>query len=78
MKWLTVAATVFATTAFAEEIGSVETTFRFLGANDRIVVERFDDPAVENASCYVSYAATGGIAGSLGLATNPNRFSIVC
>jgi CreA protein len=78
MKWLAIAVSLCATTVCAEEIGSVSTTFRFIGANDRIVVERFDDPAVENASCYVSYAAAGGIAGSLGLATDPNRFSIAC
>lgn len=67
-----------ANTASAEVIGSVDTTFRLLGANDRVKVERFDDPKVENASCYVSYAETGGVSGSLGLAEDPSRFSIAC
>ena len=30
--------------ASAEEIGSVSTVFKFVGPNDRIVVEAFDDP----------------------------------
>lgn len=67
-----------ASSASAEVIGSVDTTFRLLGANDRVKVERFDDPKVENASCYVSYAETGGVTGSLGLAEDPSRFSIAC
>lgn len=28
----------------AEEIGQVSTVFKFVGPNDRIVVEAFDDP----------------------------------
>ena len=59
-------------------IGSVDTTFRVLGRNDRVVVERYDDPKVAGVSCYVSRAETGGVKGSLGLATDPNRFSIAC
>lgn len=62
----------------AKRIGSVDTTFKLLGRNDRIVVDRYDDPRVDGVSCYVSRAETGGISGSLGLATDPNRFSIAC
>ncbi len=78
MKYLAIAATLFASAASAEVVGSVDTTFRLLGANDKVVIERFDDPKVENASCYVSYAQTGGVSGSLGLAEDPSRFSIAC
>ncbi|MCC6719681.1 MAG: CreA family protein [Acetobacteraceae bacterium] len=70
-----------ATPALADEstrIGSVSTTFRLLGRNDRIVVDRYDDPRVDGVSCYMSRAETGGVKGSLGLATDPNRFSIAC
>jgi CreA protein len=59
-------------------IGTIDTTFRVLGRNDRIMVERYDDPRVQGVSCYVSRAETGGVKGSLGLATDPNRFSIAC
>jgi CreA protein len=67
-----------ATIASADVIGSVETTWRLLGSNDKVSVERFDDPEVENASCYVSYAQTGGVSGYVGLAEDPSRFSIAC
>ena len=56
----------------------MSTTFRVLGRNDKIVVDRYDDPKVQNVSCYVSRAETGGITGSLGFATDPSRFSIAC
>ena len=52
-------------------IGEVDTTFRLVGRNDRVVVDRYDDPRVDGVSCYVSRAETGGVAGSLGLATDP-------
>lgn len=59
-------------------IGVVDTTFRLVGRNDRIVVDRYDDPRVDGVSCYLSRAETGGVKGSLGLATDPNRFSLAC
>ena len=59
-------------------IGAVSTTFRLLGRNDQIVVDRYDDPRVDGVSCYMSHAETGGVRGSLGLATDPSRFSIAC
>lgn len=59
-------------------IGDVSTTFRVVGRNDRIVVDRYDDPRVGGVSCYVSRAETGGIKGTVGLATDPSRFSIAC
>ena len=59
-------------------IGSVNTNFRWLGPDDKIVVERYDDPAVAGVSCYVSRAETGGVKGFVGLATDPSRFSIAC
>jgi len=62
----------------ASRIGQVDTTFRLMGRNDRVVVERYDDPRVDGVSCYVSRAETGGVKGSLGFATDPNRFSIAC
>jgi len=62
----------------SKRIGTVDTTFRLLGRNDRIAVDRYDDPRVDGVSCYLSHAETGGVKGSLGLATDPNRFSIAC
>jgi len=59
-------------------IGSVSTNFRLFGPNDKVVVERFDDPKVANVSCYASFAQTGGFSGGLGLATDPSQFSLFC
>ena len=78
MKWIAAALMLCATAVNAEVIGSVDTTFRLVGSNDRVVIERFDDPKVENDSCYVSYAQTGGVSGWVGLAEDPSRFSIAC
>jgi CreA protein len=57
-------------------IDAISTTFRWFGPNDKIVVERYDDPEIANVSCYMSRA--GGIKGGLGLAEDPSRFSIAC
>ena len=59
-------------------IDSINTNFRWLGPDDKIVVERYDDPRVQNVSCYLSRAETGGIKGGLGFAEDPSRFSIAC
>lgn len=61
-----------------ERIGEVSTTFRLMSSNDKVVVERYDDPKVENVSCYLSRAETGGWSGAMGLAEDPSRFSIAC
>jgi CreA protein len=59
-------------------IDAISTTFRWFGPNDKIVVERYDDPKITNVSCYMSRADTGGIKGGLGFAEDPSRFSIAC
>jgi CreA protein len=62
----------------AEEIGAVDTVFKWLGPNHRIVVEAFDDPMVDGVTCYLSRAKTGGIKGGLGLAEDRAEASIAC
>ncbi len=59
-------------------IDSINTNFRWLGPDDKIVVERYDDPKVANVSCYMSRAETGDIKGAVGVAEDPSRFSIAC
>jgi len=69
----------FAISASAQtRIDSINTNFRWLGPDDKVIVERYDDPKVANVSCYMSRADTGGIKGGLGLAEDPSRFSIAC
>ncbi|WP_040261667.1 CreA family protein [Pseudomonas massiliensis] len=64
--------------AKAEQVGEVSTVFKFLGPNDRIVVEAFDDPKVEGVTCYLSRAKSGGVKGGLGLAEDRAEASIAC
>ncbi|MBV2205467.1 CreA family protein [Stutzerimonas degradans] len=68
----------FSGLAMAEEIGSVDTVFKWLGPNHKIVVEAFDDPKVAGVTCYLSRAKTGGIKGGLGLAEDRAEASIAC
>jgi CreA protein len=76
--YLGLAGGLFSSSVMAEEIGSVDTAFRLLGPDHKIVVEAFDDPSVQGVSCYVSRAKAGGIKGALGLAQDPSRYSIAC
>jgi CreA protein len=61
-----------------KRIDEMNTSFRWLGPDDKIVVDRYDDPKVANVSCYLSRAETGGVKGGFGLAEDPSRFSIAC
>jgi len=64
--------------AYSEEIGSVSTTFKLIGANNKIVIEAFDDPDISGATCYLSRAKKGGVAGTLGLAEDSADASLAC
>jgi len=79
-QFLAIAATFAGLTApvSAEEIGSVDTAFKLLGSNHRVVVEAFDDPDISGVSCFVSRARTGGLSGTLGLAEDTSDASIAC
>lgn len=69
---------LFALPAAAEDIGSSNYKFKWLGPSDKIVVEAFDDPDVPGVTCYMSHARTGGIKGAMGLAEDPGEASIAC
>ena len=62
----------------ADDLTCVSTTFRVVGANDKVCVSAFDDPKVPGVACYISQARTGGLKGTFGLAEDPSRFSIAC
>jgi CreA protein len=64
--------------AVADDLACVSTTFRLIGANDKICVSAFDDPKVSGVACHISQARKGGLSGSFGLAEDPSRFSIAC
>lgn len=64
--------------ARAETVGSVDTVFKLIGPDHKIVVEAYDDPRVTGVSCYLSRAKTGGIKGAVGLAEDKADASVAC
>ncbi len=62
----------------AESIGEVDTVFKFIGPDHKIVIDAHDDPKVAGVTCYVSRAKMGGIKGALGLAEDRSEASIAC
>ncbi|VVE17188.1 CreA family protein [Pandoraea soli] len=64
--------------AHAEKIGDVDTAFKLVGPDHKIVVDAYDDPKVHGVTCYVSRAKTGGLKGLVGLAEDKAEASIAC
>jgi CreA protein len=64
--------------AGAEPVGEVDTVFKLIGPDHKIVVDAYDDPRVRGVTCYVSRAKTGGIKGAIGLAEDKAEASIAC
>ncbi|MBX3335935.1 MAG: CreA family protein [Nitrospira sp.] len=62
----------------SEEIGSVDTEFKFFGPDHKIVVEAFDDPKIEGITCHLSRSRKGGFKGMVGLAEETSDASIAC
>ncbi len=62
----------------ADPIGEVDTVFKLIGPDHKIVVDAHDDPKVQGVTCYVSRAKTGGVKGALGLAEDRSEASIAC
>ena len=67
-----------ATAVHAESIGEVDTVFKLIGPDHKIVVDAYDDPKVSGVTCYVSRAKTGGIKGAIGIAEDKAEASIAC
>ena len=64
--------------AHAEPVGEVDTVFKLIGPDHKIVVDAWDDPKVGGVTCYVSRAKTGGLKGAVGLAEDKSEASIAC
>ena len=69
---------IYSVNMHAEEIGTVDTVFKLLGSNHKVIIEAFDDPKVDGVTCHLSRAKTGGISGSLGIAEDKAEASIAC
>ncbi|MBF0294894.1 MAG: CreA family protein [Magnetococcales bacterium] len=78
LSWIPLLLGLLPATAWCEVIGSVDTVFKMLGPDDKIVIEAFDDPKVEGVACHLSRAKKGGVSGGLGLAEDPSNSSIAC
>lgn len=72
------AVAVLTAPAKAETVGEVDTVFKLIGPDHKIVVEAYDDPKVNGVTCYVSRAKTGGVSGALGFAEDKAEASIAC
>jgi catabolite regulation protein CreA len=57
-------------------IGSVNTEFKLIGPDHKIIVESYDDPKIEGITVFVSKSQTGGIKGALGLAEDTSNASV--
>ena len=66
------------TAVHGETIGSVDTTFRMVGENDKIEIEAFDDPKIEGVTCHLSRAVTGGVGKFIGTSVDTSDASIAC
>ncbi len=64
--------------ATAEQVGEVDTAFKLIGPNHKIVLDAYEDPKVSGVTCYVSRAKTGGIKGAVGVAEDRAEASIAC
>ncbi|MFZ5526282.1 MAG: CreA family protein [Pseudomonadota bacterium] len=64
--------------ALAQKVGEVDTAFKLLGPDHKIVIDAYDDPKVKGVACYVARAKTGGIKGAIGLAEDKADASIAC
>ena len=70
--------TLLALSAQADPIGEVDTVFKLIGPDHKIVVDAHDDPKVEGVTCYISRAKTGGLKGAVGLAEDKSEAAIAC
>ena len=63
---------------WADDIGCLDTTFKFLSPNDSVCVSAFEDSKVPGVTCHISQARKGGWASVVGLTEDPSNFSIAC
>ena len=75
---LALAGLLAAGAASAQRVGEVDTVFRLIGPDNKVVVDAYDDPGVEGVACYVSRATTGGVKGAVGIAEDKADASIAC
>jgi CreA protein len=57
-------------------VGSVNTEFKLIGPDHKIIIESYDDPKIDGITVFISKSQTGGIKGGLGLAEDTSDASV--
>jgi CreA protein len=57
-------------------VGSVNTEFKLIGPDHKIVIESYDDPKIDGITVFISESQTGGVKGALGLAEDTSDASV--
>jgi len=68
----------FGARADENQIGSVNTEWKLLGPDSKIVITAFDDPDIPGVACHLSRAKTGGMSGMVGIAEDTSDAAIAC
>jgi CreA protein len=58
------------------QVGSVNTEFKLIGPDHKIVIESYDDPKIDGITVFISKSQKGGIKGALGLAEDTSDASV--
>ena len=57
-------------------VGSVNTEFKLIGPDHKIVIESYDDPKIDGITVFISKSQKGGIKGALGVAEDTSDASV--
>src|ERR1700732_2490928 len=57
-------------------VGSVNTEFKLIGPDHKIIIESYDDPKIDGITVFISKSQTGGVKGALGLAEDTSDASV--
>lgn len=57
-------------------VGSVNTEFKLIGPDHKIIIESYDDPKVDGITVFISKSQRGGVKGALGLAEDTSDASV--
>ena len=57
-------------------LGSVNTEFKLIGPDHKIIIESYDDPKVDGITVFISKSQRGGVKGALGLAEDTSDASV--
>src|SRR5260370_15651071 len=57
-------------------VGCVNTEFKLIGPDHKIVIESYDDPKIDGITVFISKSQTGGIKGAIGMAEDTSDASV--